>query len=294
MTAARFSTYDQVGIKEDVSDVISNIDPTATPFATAIRTGKKAISKVVEWQEDSLSAVAENAQIDGDDAPAADQKATEMRTNYTQILSKTAKVTGSAEAVHTHGRKSEMALQLAKKGKEIKLDLEHVLVGLDTTKQAGNDSTIPRKMSSVFPQIDASMKGNAGTADLTEAMVRTRLQAAYDAGANTSTLMIKPTDADHVAAFATSRDVGNSEKVVNSVQVYVTPWGTLRVVLNRLLKADTALIFDPEMWELRWLRNWFTQPLAVTGDSMAKQIIGEVTLCHKNAKATAAITNLST
>jgi hypothetical protein len=31
-----YQTYDQVGIAEDISDIISNISPTKTPFSTAI------------------------------------------------------------------------------------------------------------------------------------------------------------------------------------------------------------------------------------------------------------------
>ncbi|MEX3935072.1 hypothetical protein AB4Y32_25320 [Paraburkholderia phymatum] len=39
MSATAFKTYDQVGIKEDISDVISNISPTTTPFQSMIKTG---------------------------------------------------------------------------------------------------------------------------------------------------------------------------------------------------------------------------------------------------------------
>jgi len=37
---AQYTTYDTVGIKEDVSDVISNIAPTKTPFQTMIGSDK--------------------------------------------------------------------------------------------------------------------------------------------------------------------------------------------------------------------------------------------------------------
>ena len=37
---AAYTAYDVVGKKEDISDVISNISPTDTPFITAIGTDK--------------------------------------------------------------------------------------------------------------------------------------------------------------------------------------------------------------------------------------------------------------
>ena len=37
---AQFTSYDTIGAKEDVSDVITNITPTDTPFQSSIRTEK--------------------------------------------------------------------------------------------------------------------------------------------------------------------------------------------------------------------------------------------------------------
>ena len=56
MSTTNFHTYDQVGIKEDISDVISNITPTNTPFQTLIKT-EKVHNTLFQWQEDSLAAV---------------------------------------------------------------------------------------------------------------------------------------------------------------------------------------------------------------------------------------------
>lgn len=51
---ALFSTYDQVGKKEDVSDIISDITPTDTPFFSMIRS-EKVSARTFEWLEDSLN-----------------------------------------------------------------------------------------------------------------------------------------------------------------------------------------------------------------------------------------------
>lgn len=303
MTAAKFSTYDQIGIAEDVSDKISMISPTDTPFQTSVKTGPKPHNKVVSWQEDELASVADNKHVEGADAPAASQTATTMRTNYTQILSKTVKVTGTSQAMKLYGRKSELAHQLYKKGKEVKRDLEYVLVGLDTAAVAGDDTSTPRQMASAYPQIDASATNDHSAASLNETVVRTTIREVFENGAEAKVLMIKPSDADNVAAFAKSiqgsdapatiRDFGSSQTVVNAVSVYVTPWGTVRVSINRFIHATKALVFDPDMWELRWLRKWNRTKLAVTGDSESHQLLGEVTLCHMNQKASGLIENIA-
>ncbi len=65
-----FDTYDSIGEREDLSDVIYNISPTDTPFlSSAAKTQATAV--LHEWQTDSLAAaVTNNAVIEGDEATA--------------------------------------------------------------------------------------------------------------------------------------------------------------------------------------------------------------------------------
>ena len=46
---ATFYSYDQIGKAEDVSDVITNITPTDTPFTSSIRT-EKVNARIFEFQ----------------------------------------------------------------------------------------------------------------------------------------------------------------------------------------------------------------------------------------------------
>ena len=53
-----FTSYDATSNREDLSNVIYNIDPTATPFMSAI--GSKNITNVVfDWQTYNLLLLAE-------------------------------------------------------------------------------------------------------------------------------------------------------------------------------------------------------------------------------------------
>ena len=50
-----FATYEAIGNREDLSDVIYGIDPTDTPFMTGIER-EKATAVNHEWQTQALAA----------------------------------------------------------------------------------------------------------------------------------------------------------------------------------------------------------------------------------------------
>ena len=49
-----FDSYDAVGIREDLQDVIYNVSPEETPFLTKCRK-TSASNTLHEWQTDSLN-----------------------------------------------------------------------------------------------------------------------------------------------------------------------------------------------------------------------------------------------
>ena len=295
---AIFSTYDQVGLKEDVSDIISDISPTATPFLTLIG-NEKCSARYFEWQEDSLAAPRDNAQIEGFTASDATLSPTTLRNNYTQIFEKTVKISATADAVSAYGRAKETAYQLTKAGKELKRDVERAYVGVNQAAVAGDDSTTARRTASFQAQMAAGAHiVDAGTAAaLTETHLLTAGQAAYSAGSEPTIFMIKPADALIVAGFSAAsgrqRDFRNETKLVNVVDLYVSPYGEYKVVLNRWLKSDTALLFDPAMWSNVSLRPWTRENLAKTGDNQMVMMVGEMGLKHKNHAADAMIIDLA-
>lgn len=301
--ATHFKTYDQVGKKEDISDVITNISPTATPFQSVI--GQESVNNTLyQWQEDELAAVAANAQVEGADGSDADLTATTMRSNTTQIFSKTIKVSATADVVSTYGRAKETAYQLSKKSAELKREMEYALVGVAQNAVAGSTS-VARKFGNVWGNDSAGtaiinsavITNNVTPAALTEAMILATNQKLYEAGGDASYLMIKPADSLIVAGFAAAagrtRDFETGTKLVNVVDIYVSPFGTQKVVLNRFMKADAALLFDPANWKKAVLRPFSRTLLAKTGDADRHFIVGEFGLKHVNYKATGAITGLT-
>jgi hypothetical protein len=305
---ANFTTYDQVGKVEDVSDIITNISPTKTPFQTMI--GTESIHNTLhQWQEDSLIAAAANAAVEGAVAPTAVMNPTVMRSNNTQILTKTAQATGTADAVKTYGREKELAYQLSLRSAEIKRDLEFAFVGANQSAVSGSTS-VARQLGGYQSMIDPSVVYTSGVggglnfggttptaATITEASVLTTAQQLYIDGAEPDTIMVTPTDAVNVVGFQSNgrtRFVENGQKnIVNVVDVYESPFGPLKVVMNRFLLNTNALLFESSMWKKLVLRNWFRKTLAITGDSTDVQILGEFSLKHRNFKASGLITNLN-
>lgn len=291
-----YTTYDTVGMKEDVSDVISRLTPTKTPFLSMI--GKDTTkSRLFQWLEDTLAAPAVNAAIEGADATDATLTPPTLRTNNTQILTKTFKISATEDTVDQYGRAKETAYQTVKAGAELKRDLETALIGVNQAAVMTVVGTA-RKTASAIAQVDAGMITAGGTAALTEGKILAAGQTAFNAGAEPSILMIKPADSLVVAGFTGSagrtREMsGDTKKVVNVVDLYVSPFGEYKVVLNRFQLASTAWLLDPEMWKLVTLRPWTRTPLAKVGDADRTMLVGEFGLKNTNFSSSALINALT-
>lgn len=291
-----YTTYDQVGIKEDVSDVITNIDPTDTPMFTMMKT-QKVHNRVFEWQEDSLAAAANNAQIEGANASYATLTPTTMRENRTQILTKAFQVSGTADAVATYGRAKETAYQLAKALAEIKLDFERALIGVDNAKVTGSTSAA-REMASVSQMISTTVDAGTNATDpLTEAKLLELGQDCFTNGSKPSVLMIKPADSQIVANFAyasgRNRELAQGRRLVNVVDLYVSPYGEYKVIMNRHQLTTHAFLIDPAMFKTCVLRPFTRKLLPPQGDADNHFIVGEYSVMHKSFADSGMITGLS-
>jgi hypothetical protein len=298
---ANYQTYQMVGIKEDISDVITNLSPRKTPFQSAIG-NEKVTQPLFQWQEDSLRAVGTNAAVEGADASFITAVPTVMRNNYTQIFTEAVQVTDRANVVSTYGRKREMAYQMAKSSAAIKRDRENALVGTAQTKSAGN-STTASTLAGFQQQLDSTTvvyTGGAAT-PLSEALLVTALQNAYVAGAEPTRIHVTPSNSVVLAGFASAAGRyrtlptgGNDKAIVNVVNLYVSPFGEQKVEINRFQKAKNTLIFEPDQWTNVTLRPWERKALAKTGDSEKAMLLGEFSLKHKNFFASSAVIEAAT
>jgi hypothetical protein len=295
---ATYTSYDQVGLKEDVSDIITDITPTDTPMVSMIKT-QKVHNRVYQYQTDSLAAAASNAQVEGADPTMATLTATTMISGTTQILTKAFQISQTSDSVSTYGRAKETAYQLGRALKEIKRDLEFAYVGASNAQVTGNNSgPTAREMDSADQLIDAATTEAGGTAALTEAMLLSLGQKCFNEGGDPSVFMIKPADAQIVAGFTGAsgryRNFNDAQKTLtNVIDLYVSPYGEYKVVLNRHQMTDHAFLLDPSMWRSAVLRPFSRTLLAKTGDSEKHFVVGEYGLMHMNPKGSGMINALT-
>jgi hypothetical protein len=315
---ATFQTYQSIGNREDLTDVIYNISPTDTPFMSSV--GKtKATAVYHEWQTDSLAAAAQNAVVEGADASSLTVTPTVRVGNRCQISSKTVQIAGTQESVDKAGRKSEKAYQLAKASAELKRDMEKIL--LDNNAAVTGDASTARELGSLQAWINtnASVGATAGAAGslgttartsgddrtFTEALLKANIKSVYEAGGNPTVLMTTPTQKQVVSTFAgiaAQRYMAPADKpstIVGAADVYLSDFGTLSVVPNRFMTADSddsghqAFVLDPEYAAIAYLRPFQTNELAKTGDSEKTQLLVEYTLEVKNEAAHGIIADLA-
>lgn len=303
-----FSSYAAVGNKEDVADIIYNVDPHETPFLTMAEAGK-AIAVKHEWQLDNLDTPSDsNAQLEGDTNTAQAVTPTVRKDNVCQILKKDARVTGTQEAVEHYGRSSEMDYQIVKRGKALKNDIEKSCLS-NNAKVAG-DATTARKLGGVEAWLETNVSRGVGGASggsglaatdgtqrtFTEAQMKTVLQAAWQNGGNPDIALVGGFNKQVFSTFtgnATRFDQSQSQKLIASIDTYVSDFGELKVVASRHCRPRSALFLQKDMWAVAYLRPIHTEELAKTGDSRVKVIRAECTLEARNEKASAIVADLS-
>jgi hypothetical protein len=199
--------------------------------------------------------------------------------------------------VSRYGRAKETAYQLGKYSKEVKRDLEAILTSSQTS--AAGSTVSAANMACFSAQVDAShlhKTGGSGTA-MTETLLNTALQTLYTDGGEPQFLSIPPGEALNIASYAAVvssnaatriREV-EGKTIVNAVEVYVSPFGEVKVVLNRFQPTIDHLLYQSDMWKLSVLRPWTRETLAKTGDATKMMIIGEFSLKHMNQKASSVV-----
>ena len=305
-----FDTYDSIGEREDLSDVIYNISPTDTPFlSSAAKTQATAV--LHEWQTDSLAAaVTNNAVIEGNEATADAVAATTRLSNSSQILDKVITITGTQEAVDKAGRASEIAYQIAKKAKELKRDLESSLTSnnAEVTGSASAARVLGGLGSWVATNDVFGGSGSSGSLGntartngtqraFTEAQLKSVIKSVWNSGGNPQIIMVGPFNKQKLSGFtgnSTRFDAGADATLYTSVDVYASDFGQTQVIPNRFSRDREATVLDMDYWGVAFLRDFSMHELAKTGDTEKRQLLVECTLESRNEAASGMIADLTT
>ena len=308
-----FTSFDAAGIRESLADVIANISPEEVPLQSNV--GSENVSNTYfEWQTDSLAATSTTARIDGDDVSSFDSTSATTRVgNYTHILRRTLIVADNMGAQDLAGRNDELAYQLAKRGKELRRDIEATLT--DNNAQVAGNSSTARETGGLGAWI--ATNENVGTSgglatgdgttartdgtqrDFTEAMLKDAMQQAFTSGGQPSILMVGPHNKTVVSGFAgiaAQRYQAPSDApttIIGAADVYLSDFGTLNVVANRFSRERDAWLLDPEYASVCYLRPIQQVELAKTGDAEKRMVLAEFGLKVTNEAAHAVVADLN-
>jgi len=312
-------TYGAIGIREDLSNIIYNISPMDTPFLNGCGRGS-ADNTTFEWQTDELKTVAMNTQIEGNDYTSTAASEPRRLTNYTQISATQVQSSGTAEAVDFAGRKSTQAYQLAKRAKEMKRDMEYMLLQ-GTVKVLGASGTaretaafstwvgtnsastsnvvaastglgITNSGASTYPDGTTNSATGGANTTTTIALINNVVERVWNLGGTPDTILCNSTVKGTISSSsvggavvaAPRKDIGSKDNItaVNAVDVLVTDFGTFKVVPDRFIPATNVDFVDFDLWSVDYLRPFRTETLAKSGDSVKQLLIAEYGLRAKN------------
>lgn len=304
-------TYQSTYNAEDVSNIIMNISPIDTPMLTMAKKGT-AEATYTEWPYEALTAPnGSNAVIEGDDA-TIDASSTPARIgNYTQIVNKTVSVTTTQNAIRKYGARNEFARQKAKKGKELKRDIETILMA-NQARVVGAAGTA-QKMRSMGSWLTTNVSRGASGANgsstaaatdgtqrnFTETLFKGVLvSCATNANDLPSVVMAGPAN----RANLSSQLSGNSTRFYElsdgqlnaSISVYRSDYGPVKLVMNRFQRERDMWFINPDYMEIRYLEPLQYQDLATTGLSQKGQMWANLTLAVLAEPAHGVLADLNT
>ncbi len=315
-----FETYDAVGNREDLADRIYQITPEKTPFLSLI--GRKDVSSVhPEWQTDTLASPnTSNNQPEGNDWTFDSVTPTARVGNYCQISDKRVIISRTQDNTSKAGRKSELAREVAKKGVELRIDMESILLsnqassagsGNGATNRttgglrawlASNDSLGSGGASGGFNSstnvVDAATNGTQRA--FTKAILDAVILSTSNAGGDPSVLMLSNYAKTVFSSFMADSAVAQQRTNVSgkrqatitaAADIYVSDFGEISVVPNVQMTragaavARNAFLLTPDMVKLGVFDDISLEKPAKTGDSEKRVLVTEYTLLVNNEAA---------
>ena len=253
-------TFAMIGIKEDVTDVITLTDPTEVPFYSGIAKGSRK-SRTPEWMVDSIDAPnPQNKNIEGDDATNDAGSQPVRQKNVVQLFDKVCQVSSTSQAVDTYGRGNELNYQIVKAGKAMKRDIEARITGnfasvLGAAGTAGECAGAAAFLTSNVSRgatgasggyqtgtglINAATDGNLRT--VTEALFKDTIALAAVRGGKPNTVMVnaqmkQKISASFVGIATQFNNLNQSGKntIVASADVYKSDFGLHSIEFNRFI-----------------------------------------------------------
>ena len=133
------TSYNVAGNREDLTDLLTILEPEDTPILSTITKTKRPSNTYQEWQVDNLAAVSFAGAVEGRDVAEFKNKSENRARigNYIQIFQRPWAVSQVQELTNPAGISNEVAQSKAKGLRETKRDLESA-IGSDNDMRADN------------------------------------------------------------------------------------------------------------------------------------------------------------
>lgn len=322
-----FETYDAVGNRETLADMIYMITPSKTPFMSLI--GRKSVQGIKpEWQTDALATPStSNNQPEGNEWEFDAITPTTRVGNYCQISEKGIVISETQEKVLKAGRTSEMAREIRKRGQELKTDMEVTLLSNQASSAGSGNGATNRTLGGfrAWVSTNDSLGGSGASGGyntstnvvdaatngtqraLTKALIDSTMLSVANAGGEPTVLMLSNYAKTVFSTFMSDANVApqrfetpktGQTKIVGAADTYLTDFGPLTTLPNvQMTRAGAAIarnafLIDPSMVTMGVFRDIDTTDVAKTGDNEKKVINVEYTLVVNNEAAHGCIADL--
>lgn len=308
--ANRKTTFDSPANREDLQDIVYNVDPWETPFCTRIPT-TGATNTLHQWPIDELRAAATNTTIEGDDLSIKASTNPTRVTNQVQIFTESLMVSSTQQAVIQAGVDDEVDYQLVKKTKEVRTDVELAFLS-DQVKSAGNKTTAAT-MAGYGSYALAGFSGGAGSTgptggdgstapvagtarDLDETILQANLATLWNNGGNCDMILTDGVQKGKISGFSGYADrvkTAEDRRLVAAIDIYESDFHDSEVVADRFLGTGRVFTVQTDMWAMADLLPLYQFEIAKSGIADKWGLEWETTLEARNQKASGQIRDLN-
>lgn len=273
-----------------------------------------------EWQIDTLGAVdTSNNQPEGNEWDFDAITPTTRVGNYTQISDKKLIISRTQDKTSKAGRKSELARDVAKKGVELRIDMETICLSNQASSAGSGNGATNRTTGGFRAWLATNDNMNSGTSGgfntstsvvdaatngtqraFTKAILDSVILSTYNAGGMPKVLMMSPyvktvfstfMSDTNVALQRFAADGSGQTTIVAAADTYLSDFGKITTVVNRQMAragaavARNAFLIDPRMVRLGVFDDIQIQKPAKTGDAEKRVLNVEYTLLVNNEAA---------
>lgn len=278
-------TYDDVGRREDLLDLIVDVSPDDNPLVTMLGTAQ-ATNTLHEWLLEYLSRPQSVTNVaEGADATFGALTQPTRANNITAIIRRTFQVSGTERAVKIAGQADPFDYQAAKALRLWKMDAEYTVVN---GARASGASGVARGTAGLMAVITTlATARNSGTS-LSETEFQDMVQDSWTQAGQEYVfdLVLVPfglkRKIDGFTAGATKNVDASDKRLTAPVQVYETSGGVHRIMSHRDVVASAGTVafigIKEDLYKLAYLRNPVRELISKVGDSERGMILGEFTL----------------